>query len=185
MWGDQATANPMFAGRNGVTATPSARSQGTQAASDPNSPNVQWGALHYGPGRILNRPGPHSPDKPNVGVSAVAQSTTMSVFVWVEHPTSSGDNLIYIDQVGLKQDSSAPVAPVALPTPTDAPATDTPIPAAPPVRVAATAIVLPTETPTPAPTFTPTPSPSPTPTDTPTATTTPTDIPYNFPYFLY
>ncbi|MCB0254069.1 MAG: hypothetical protein KDI55_10085 [Anaerolineae bacterium] len=138
--------------------------------TDPNSPNVQWGALHYGPGRILNRPGPYSPDKPNVGVSAVAQSSTVTVFVWVEHPSSSGDNFIFVDQVGLKQDSSAPVVP---PTPTEVPPTDTPVPTNTPVPPTS----APTSTPTSTPTDTPTPSPSPTPTDTPTPTTTPTSTP--------
>ena len=138
--------------------------------TDPNSPNVQWGALHYGPGRILNRPGPYSPDKPNVGVSAVAQAPTVTVFVWVEHPSSSGDNFIFVDQVGLKQDSSAPVVP---PTPTEVPPTDTPVPTNTPVPPTS----APTSTPTSTPTDTPTPSPSPTPTDTPTPTTTPTSTP--------
>ncbi|MCB0232510.1 MAG: hypothetical protein KDH90_25875 [Anaerolineae bacterium] len=142
--------------------------------TDPNSPNVQWGALHYGPGRILNRPGPYSPDKPNVGVSAVAQAPTVTVFVWVEHPSSSGDNFIFVDQVGLKQDTSAPVAP---PTPTAEPATATPEPTSPPARAVVVATQAPTETPTDVPTPTPTASPSPTPTDTPTPTATPTETP--------
>ncbi len=68
--------------------------------TDPLSPNVIWGPLHYGPGRILNRPGPYSPGNPNLNVAAVAQSSTVTVFVWVEHPRSTGDNLIFIDQVG-------------------------------------------------------------------------------------
>lgn len=139
--------------------------------TDPNSPNVQWGPLHYGPGRILNRPGPHSPDKPNVGVSAVAQSSTVTVFVWVEHPSSSGDNFIFVDQVGLRQDASAPVVP---PTPTAAPPTDTPVPTSTPVRPTATATNQPTETPTLTPTASPTATETPTPTATATATPSPT-----------
>ena len=152
--------------------------------TDPLSPNVRWGPLHYGPGRILNRPGPHSPDKPNVGVAAVAESSTVTVFVWVEHPSSTGDNYIFVDQVGLRQDSSAPVA-----TATAVPPTATPIPQAtatslPPTATAtAEATATPTETATPSPTPTDTPSPTPTATATasPTATATPTTTPTRTP----
>lgn len=138
--------------------------------TDPLSPNVVWGPLHYGPGRFLNYPGPYSADNPNLNVAAVAQSPTVTVFVWVEHPRSTGDNLIYIDQVGLRQDAS--VAPVA---PTAAPATATPPPTAPPARAAAPATA--TFTPTAVPTDTPTPTVTSTPTDTPSPTATATSTP--------
>jgi len=139
--------------------------------TDPLSPNVIWGPLHYGPGRFLNYPGPYSPDNPNVSVAAVAQAPTITVFVWVEHPRSTGDNMIFIDQVGLRLDPNAPPAA----PPTAVPATATPVPTAAPVVVAAapTATPSPTATPTDLPTATP----SPTPTDTPTPTATPTDTP--------
>jgi hypothetical protein len=148
--------------------------------TDPLSPNVVWGPLHYGPGRILNRPGPHSPDKPNLDVSAVAQSDTVTVFLWVEHPRSTGDNLIFIDNIGLRVDPNQPP-----PTPTPIPATDTPIPTATPVPATATstatATATPTETPTATATHTPTDTPTATatatPTDTPTQTPTPTETP--------
>lgn len=152
--------------------------------TDPLSGNVVWGPLHYGPGRILNRPGPYSPDNANLNVSVVARASTVTVFVWVEHPRSTGDNLIFVDQVGLRQNSSQPIVAPPTATPLPPPPTATPsaaaivAPAA--ARVAATATAQP---PTPAPTdvpatatatFTATSTPSPTPTTTPTATATPT-----------
>ena len=144
--------------------------------ADPLSPNVIWGPLHYGPGRILNRPGPYTPGNPNLDVAAVAQASTITVFVWVEHPRSTGDNLIFIDQVGLRLDpNAAPPAPTAAP-PT---ATASPIATAARVQVAPTATPSPTLTPTDEPTATPSPTPTatPSPTATPTATASPTATP--------
>lgn len=138
---------------------------------DPLAPSVIWGPLHYGPGRFLSYTGPYSPDNPNVSVSAVAQSSTVTVFVWVEHPRSTGDNLIYIDNVGLHWDANQPP-----PTPTAVPATATPAPPVARAQAAATSAPSNTPTATPAPTDTPspTPSPSPTATETPSPTATPT-----------
>ncbi len=138
--------------------------------TDPLSPNVIWGPLHYGPGRLLNYPGPYTPDNPNVGVAAVARASTITVFVWVEHPRSTGDNYIFVDQVGLRLDPNAPPAP-----PTAAPATATPVPTVAPTRSVAASTATPTPTATP--TDLPTATPSPTPTDTPTPTATPTHTP--------
>lgn len=148
--------------------------------TDPLSPNVVWGPLHYGPGRILNRPGPYSPGNPNLSVAAVAQAPTVTVFVWVEHPRSTGDNFIFVDQVGLRLDPNA-----APPPPTPALATDTPVPTTAPtvapvvVAAAPTATPQPTATPTALPTETPSPTPTETatPTATPTATASPTATP--------
>lgn len=140
--------------------------------TDPQAPSVVWGPLHYGPGRHLNYPGPYSPGNPNLSVSAVAQAPTMTVFVWVEHPTSTGDNLIFIDNVGLRLDPSAPVATA---TPTLVPPTDTPEPQA--VQQAAQPTATPTAPPTVTPTATMTETPSPTPTATSTPTATPTYTP--------
>ena len=136
--------------------------------TDPQAPTVVWGPLHYGPGRHLNYPGPYSPGNPNLSVSAVAQGPTVTVFVWVEHPTSTGDNLIYLDNVGLRLDPSAPVATA---TPLPAPPTDTPVPQV------AQQVAPPTATPTVPPTVTPTPTTTETPSPTPTATNTPTATP--------
>ncbi len=142
--------------------------------TDPLSANVVWGPLHYGDGRFLNYSGPYTPDNPNLNVAAVAQSSTVTVFVWVEHPRSTGDNFIFIDQIGLRLDPNA-----APPPPTAAPATTTPPPLATPLPVVAQALVAPTATPSPTstPTDQPTATSSPTPTDTPTPTATPTDTP--------
>jgi hypothetical protein len=139
---------------------------------DPSSPNVIWGPLHYGPGRLLNYPGPYSPDNPNLSVAAVAQSSTVTVFVWVEHPRSTGDNYIFVDQVGLRLDPNA-----APPPPTAVPPTATPPPTA--TATAAPARVAPSATPSPSatPTDEPTTTPSPTSTNTPTPTATPTHTP--------
>jgi hypothetical protein len=142
--------------------------------TDPLSPNVIWGPLHYGPGRFLNYPGPYSQDNPNVGVAAVAQSPAITVFVWVEHPRSTGDNLIYIDQVGLRLDSSAAPLPPTPAPPTAAPPTATPPPAPARAAATATATFTSTATPTASPTATATPTASPTATATPTSTPSPT-----------
>lgn len=140
--------------------------------TDPLSPAVIWGPLHYGPGRFLSRTGPYSPDNPNLSVSAVAKSPTVTVFVWVEHPSSTGDNYIFIDNVGLRQDTSQPVVP---PTATPQPPTPTPVPEQRPAQPIATS--TPTATPTELPTQTPTATPTATATATPTATPTHTPSP--------
>jgi hypothetical protein len=138
--------------------------------TDPNSPNVIWGPMHWGPGRILNYP----PPDVNIDVRARALGDTMTVFFLVDHPSSTGGgDLIFIDAIALYPDESAPAVEA---TPTPVPA-DTPTPE-PIVQQAAAPQALPTEeppTPTPAPTETPTASP--TPTSTPTETPTPTPLP--------
>lgn len=72
--------------------------------SDPNSPNIIWGPMHWGPGRILNYP----PPDVNIDVRARAQSETMTVFFLVDHPVSTGNDLIFIDAIALYPDESAP-----------------------------------------------------------------------------
>ncbi|MEZ4683639.1 MAG: hypothetical protein R2932_56465 [Caldilineaceae bacterium] len=141
--------------------------------TDPNSPNIIWGPMHWGEGRILNYP---PGEGPNIDVRARATSGTMTVFFVTDHPSSTGDNLIYIDVIALYPDESAPAVEVP---PTPAPPADTPVPeqvAAAFVAPTATAIP-PTETPTATPTETPTPTATPTVTFTPTPTDTPTATP--------
>lgn len=141
--------------------------------TDPNGLSVIWGKEHFGAGRILNYP----PPDVNIDVKARAQSDTITVFFKVNHPSSTGDNLIFIDAIALYPDESAP-APVELlaaAVPTEPPAQ--PVQAAPIVRATNTPIpptFTPTPTPTPLPTFTPTPTNTATPTPTPTNTPTPT-----------
>lgn len=152
--------------------------------TDPNSPNIVWGPMHWGDGRILNYP----PPDVNIDVKARAVNSTVTVFFLVDHPQSTGDNFIFIDVIALYPDESAPAPIVAPPTDTPEPPTATPEPvvqqavvAAAPPPVLPTDTPLPTETPTATPTATPeptatatvTPTPSPTPSPTPTATWTP------------
>lgn len=150
--------------------------------TDPNSPNVIWGPMHWGDGRMLNyRPG----EGPNIDVLARAVTGTMTVFFVTDHPTSTGDNLIYVDVIALYPDENAPaaVAPVAKEVPTDTPTPEA-IAQAPVAAeaVAAAAVVPPTSAPptateTPTPTATPTATPMPTATPTATETPTPTMTP--------
>ena len=144
--------------------------------TDPNGAGVVWGPIHFGDGRFLNyAPG----EGPNIDVKARAAGDTVTVFFLVDHPRSSGDNLIYVDAIALYPDESAPGV-VATATPTAAPVAQAAV--VQPVVVAPTAAPLPTATPTetPLPTETPTrtatatATPSPTPTITPTWTPWPT-----------
>ncbi len=144
--------------------------------TDPNSPNIVWGPMHRGPGTVLNDSNPdgvRNPKHSNIDVTAMARGTTVTVYVWVDHNYSTGANQIFIDAVGLYQDT-APV--VALPT--DLPPAPAPVQevaaAATSTRRPATATPAPSATATLEPTASATPSPTSTPTDTPTATITPT-----------
>ncbi len=142
--------------------------------TDPNSPNIIWGPMHWGPGRILNYP----PPDVNVDVKARAVNSTITVFFLTDHPQSTGDNLIFIDAIALYPDESAPAAaapPAPSPTPvppTQAPVEAAPVAAAPVAAKVEAAVALPTDTPTA--TFTPMPTDTPTATDTPTPPPTPT-----------
>ncbi len=141
--------------------------------TDPNSPNIVWGPMHWGPGRMLNYP----PPDVNIDVRARAANSTITVFFLVDHPRSTGDNLIFIDDLALFPDESAPA--IQLP-PTDTP---TPVPARPavvaqPPTATPTATDSPTPTDTPTATPTDTPPPTPSPTNTATSTSTPTWTPW-------
>lgn len=137
--------------------------------TDPQSPSVVWSRIEYGADKW-----------PDLTVSARASGPNMTVFLWVNRPTSSGLDEIFLDAVGLWPDTSQPAAtntPQPTATPTRRPPTSTPVPA--------TATTAPTDTPTPIPlTDTPVPTdtaaPTSTPTSTPippTATSTPTPTP--------
>lgn len=137
--------------------------------TDPNSPTVIWGPMHWGPARILNYP----PPDVNIDVRARAINSTITVFFLTDHPQSTGDNFIFIDAIALYPDESAPAIELTLPT-------ETPTPEPPAqkaeVQAAAAAVAQPTDTPIP-PTATFTPTPTETPTATPTPSPTPTDTP--------
>lgn len=148
--------------------------------TDPNGPTVIWGPMHWGPGRILNYP----PPDVNIDVRARAVSSTITVFFLVDHPTSTGDNLIFVDAIALYPDESAPAVelpPTETPTP-EAVATVAPPEPPTPLPVPPTATSEPTATPTEMPTATPTatetPTPTPTPTPSPTASPSPTWTPW-------
>ncbi len=126
--------------------------------TDPNAASVVWGPIHYGPGRMLNYPVPNV----NIDVAAVAQSSTVTVFFYVDHNYSTGDNYIFVDAIGLYADNSQPVVP-----PTSPPPTATPVP-----EPAAAAVVAQAAKPQPA-----RPRPSATPTSSPAATSTATATP--------
>ena len=129
--------------------------------TDPLAPTVVWG------------PAPRGIDPwPDLTVSARATGPTMTVFVWVDHPVTYGNDWIFVDAVGLWPDPSQPpatVTPTPSPVPTRRPPTRTPLP---PTE---TPTEMPTETAVPpTPTEEPTQTPTPIPTDTPVPTATPT-----------
>jgi hypothetical protein len=106
---------------------------------------------------------------PQLRVSAVAQSQTVTVFVRANNPQSHGNDKVWFDAVTLMVDPSQPTA-----TPTQVP--PSPTATLPPPTATATA-VPPTETPvpteTPPATATARATDTAVPTDTPTATSTP------------
>lgn len=159
-WGAPAEPADSFGRRLGIDPT---------GGTDPHAGTVVWGPMLRGPGKVLND---SNPGFYNIDVSAVARSTTVTVFVYVDHNYSTGQNQIFIDAVGLYLDASQPVA--QAPTPTPPPATPAPV-SVPPAAPRPTATPLPpTDTPTPTITLTPTPTATPTATHTPTITPTPT-----------
>ncbi|MGQ9682770.1 MAG: hypothetical protein ACUVX9_09560 [Anaerolineae bacterium] len=96
-------------------------------------------------------------------VEAVAQSSTVTVFVYSYPDYRSQDNNVYVDDASL-----IILAPPPTPTP---PPTNTPLPAT----------ATPTPTDTPLPTETPSPTPTPLPTETPVPTDTPAPSPTTAP----
>ena len=84
-----------------------------RGGTNPQAAEVVWGPIYCGPGRLVNYPSPG----PNIDVSAVAQSSTVTVFAYVQHTYSTGMNFIFLDAVGLYEDASAPrqAPPTAVP----------------------------------------------------------------------
>lgn len=74
--------------------------------TDPTSPAVVWGPMHWGPGRILNYP---PGEGPNIDVLARAAGTKVTVFFLTDHPSTTGDNFIFVDVIALYPDENAPV----------------------------------------------------------------------------
>ncbi len=131
--------------------------------TDSTSPNVVWGPVYSGTSR--------QPRMPDLYVSAVAQNTTITVFVRVRVGQSHGVEQVFLDAVGLRPDPNQPP-----PTDTPIPPTDTPVPPTDTPVPPTDTPVPPTDTPVP-PTDTPTPLPTETPTLEPTATLTHTPTP--------
>jgi len=162
--------------------------------TDPNSPNIVWGPMHWGEGRILNYP----PPDVNIDVKARAINSTVTVFVMIDHPRSTGDNIILLDAIALYPDESAPAVeipptntpepppaeePVAVAAAQEAPVAAAAVEAEAKLFIAPTDTPLPTETATAIPTDTPTATATPSPTPSPTATTTWTPFPTTTPVF--
>jgi hypothetical protein len=130
--------------------------------TDPTSPGVVWSPEVWDElGGVF----------PQLRVSAVAQSQTITVFVRANNPQSHGNDKIWFDAVTLIVDPNQPAA-----TPTPLPPSPTPT-SQPPTATATlpppTATPSPTDTPSPTATATPEPTETPTPTDTPTPTSSP------------
>jgi hypothetical protein len=134
--------------------------------TDPQASSVIWGPSEWG----LN-------SWPDLTVSARATGSTMTVFVWANHPITYGDDWIFVDAVGLWPD---PNQPAATRTPTVPPPTPTrPRPTRtatqlPPTSTGTATPEPPTATMTSSPMPTQVPSETATATETPTATDTPT-----------
>jgi hypothetical protein len=136
--------------------------------TDPTAPAVVWGPEHWGPGRVLNYSSPDATHV-NIGVSAVAQAPTLTVFVKVDHNTAVNNGWIELDAVSLHVDPTIPTA---------VPVTDTPVPpTATPRPTAVPRTATPRPSPTPTPTYTPTPTATPSSTPTLTPSVTPTFTP--------
>jgi hypothetical protein len=135
--------------------------------TNPQAPTVVWSRSEWGFDKW-----------PDLTVSTRATGPTMTVFVWVAHPTSHGNDWIFLDAVGLWPDSSQPPATMT-PRPSLTP-THRPPTRRPPTRTPSPVPLTDTPTPPPAspmPTETTTPTPTPVPTQTPTFTPTPTWTP--------
>jgi len=143
--------------------------------TDPTSSNVIWGPTVWGFGKVVNCL-PAKSDCPNIDVSAVARSSTITIFVKVEHNNPHPPNWIFIDAVSLTVDFNQPTAVPPSPTPVPVPPTARPT-ARPTATRTPTATPTSTATATPTQTATPTVTPTPTETATPTQTATPTLTP--------
>jgi hypothetical protein len=108
---------------------------------------------------------------PQLRVSAVAQSKTVTVFVRAHNPQSHGNDKVWFDAVTLTVDPTQPTATATPEPPTPTPTSSPPPPTAtflPPTETA-----VPTDTPPPTATLTPSPTDTMVPTSTSTATSTP------------
>jgi len=119
--------------------------------TDPVSPGVVWSPEVWDElGGVF----------PQLRVSAVARSQTITVFVRAHNPQSHGNDKVWFDAVTLMVDPNQPAATATTEpptsTPTSAPPTFTPTPLPPTATPIETHTPLPTATLTPLPTVTPT-----------------------------
>ncbi|MEJ5198377.1 MAG: hypothetical protein WHX53_05605 [Anaerolineae bacterium] len=85
--------------------------------TDPNAPTVVWGPMHWGDGRCLNYP----PPDVNIDVSAYARSSTITVFIKIDHNRAAPGSMIFLDAVSLVVDTARPPITPEPPTPTATP----------------------------------------------------------------
>ena len=180
-WGAPAAPTETFGRQLGIDPT---------GGTNPNSPSVVWGHMHWGDARRLNYP----PPDVNIDVSAVAQAPTITVYIKVDHNQPVWNSLIFLDAIGLYEDTSVPrqSPPTPMP-PTAEPAIAAPAKQAAPAAAASARQAVPptaaprrpTARPTATATLTPTPTLTLTPTSTATATATatPTITPTPLPTF--
>ena len=138
--------------------------------TDPTSPGIVWSPEVWDElGGVF----------PQLRVSAVARSGTITVFVRANNPQSHGNDKVWFDAVTLVVDPTQPTAtstPVPpSPTSTLPPPTATPTLPPPTETLEPTGTPLPTSTETALPTDTPVPTDTPAPTETPAPTDTPAD----------
>jgi hypothetical protein len=137
--------------------------------TDPTSPGIVWSPEVWDElGGVF----------PQLRVSAVAQSQTITVFVRANNPQSHGNDKVWFDAVSLVVDTSQPTATATSvppsPTPTSPPPTATSTALPPTETPVPTNTPLPTATATLEPSATPAPTETPLPTETPTASPVPT-----------
>jgi hypothetical protein len=139
--------------------------------TDPQAGSVVWGRAEPGPDKW-----------PDLTVAARASVLKMTVFLMVNHPSSHGQDEIYLDALGVWPDTSQPAVtntPLPTYTPTRRPPTRTPVPAAAQATAVVAAEPTPAATALPSPTAVITPTNTATPFRTPTATPNVTIAPLN------
>lgn len=135
---------------------------------DPNSPNIKWSNDFFGKGRF---------DDDVLQVSEYARADHITVVIWVNNPYGDKHVDVYVDTVGLFEDSGMPPIQITQPTVTPPPPPPTNPPTAQPTRVPPTDAPEPTAAPTDAPEPTVAPTDAPEPTAAPTDALEPTDAP--------
>lgn len=124
--------------------------------TDPNSPNVQWSADHFGSGKFV------------LALDAYAKAPVITVFIRVTNPYNDHVVDVYLDTASLNVNSGMAPIQITQPTVTPPPPPPTTVPTAKPTRVPPTTASEPTDAPTDEPTTVPTDEPTLEPTVEPT-----------------